>query len=417
MTDSLVYRTSRKSTIDFKKKLKFLLIVSPFFDPSFIGLAYPMTLKRIFICWKIIALIYCLISIRYFPKSVIIISCVYVPIIVSTIINNGDIITAFFQYAYVFGIALAVNHTIISCGAKSACNILLLVLEILIYTNLILMIAFPRGLYHTSYLGVQLGSLETASGLDRVGWLLGHQSLSSSYSIPAISIAATYSYYNKNKICTRAFVLIVAACMQAFLSRSAMNTFVLAVMALFFLANGFGIIRRFLKSYWFIFLMCLIVTIGILYFNVLQLFEGFIVNVLNRSIDLSGRLQVWRYAMTLGGNRFLLGNGLESENLTALCTVNATHAHNEYIQSFYISGIIGLVGLMFFFRGFLRRTNYLLNKRLTSIPIISCYGCMILMLTDVYIMRHPIIVVPFVILTLFKHDEITGQRKRFLCEN
>jgi len=77
-----------------------------------------------------------------------------------------------------------------------------------------------------------------------------------------------------------------------------------------------------------------------------------ITGLLNRNMTFSGRTVIWDKIKPLVKQKWLLGNGLETEEviLEKLKPVQAVHAHNLYLDILYKNGLIGfiLIAILFF---------------------------------------------------------------------
>lgn len=381
-----------------------ILYLSPFLAPAYIGLAYPVINAIINAC-QIVSLIMLVITGYKRPKKTIFyISAFYLPVIISTVINQNDIKTAVFQYAYAIGISWGIECMINRYGVKETSEPILFIFELLTYSNLLSIILFPNGLYHTSYRGVQLGELLSDSGVNRVGWLLGHQSLCSVYSISAISVALLYSiYHDRERSQLRSSLLIIAALAQSILSKSGMNRVVVILVIISFFIIKFGF-KNIIRHYKWILSLFILGTILILS-GALEPLDPLIRQVFNRSADMTGRISIWWYALNLFTRSPIYGYGLEFETGSNLSSINnVSHAHNQYIQALYSGGCIGFIGLVFCMVKFLKVNKITICDNKSKMIVVLSYFVLMIMLTDVYFFRHPVVFIPLLI-NLFRAEK------------
>ena len=101
---------------------------------------------------------------------------------------------------------------------KQSLSILMLVMEIINYANFVSMLIYPNGMYHTEWINGQDVAVKTLPGYirtnKRVHWLMGHQSTTIRFILPAICIAILYDYVcenstNKNRMVKHSCCLFI----------------------------------------------------------------------------------------------------------------------------------------------------------------------------------------------------------------
>lgn len=139
-------------------------------------------------------------------------------------------------------------------------------------------------------------------------------------------------------------------------SRASIFSFLIAI-SLFWVFSNFSVASLFKKS-------CFIFFVGFTGLIVKQFVSPSATGIPGFDVvsDL-GRLSIAQCFVSIpfsGNNRFIYGVGFDQINLFCADPVNggiAEHAHNIYLQLFAISGVLGIVGLLFLGIAFFRAWN------------------------------------------------------------
>ncbi|MDR1067096.1 MAG: O-antigen ligase family protein [Clostridiales bacterium] len=377
-----------------RKLIAFLMLAAPFFLPTYVGLAY-LRFDAIVNIWKALSLagiilIYCLRN-SFISKPTLRLLIFHVTILFSTALNGGDIKTVIFQTAYAMAICMLVDH-IFSYRPLQGIELFMRVMELLIYSNLVAMLAYPLGLYHTTYIGPVLGGLMTDSSSDRVGWLLGHQSLAGCYSIVAIFIASLYSDMRNDSSKLREVSLITASIVHGILSGSAMNKIIIIVIVVMIIyvkikGNFIKIGVKALTGF------CFIVTVAFMKLKIPDGISAFIASAFNRSANLSGRTGIWNLIAEKLSLKPIFGYGLQYDNVSIIknTATAITHAHNQYLDILFRGGIVAFIAFVIYMSAINKSVRECYKMKVCRIPICCLYCLFALMITDVYFLRHPII--------------------------
>ena len=121
----------------------------------------------------------------------------YIILIVSTMINKGDIFLLLCETASTLTMILLWN-SFYKEEVKQYISVLSLCIEIMAYLNLFLVIKFPDGIYNI--------------GMSRKYYLFDHVNVAIRYLLPGCTFMLIRSYLNKNKVDIRsyAYILVVA---------------------------------------------------------------------------------------------------------------------------------------------------------------------------------------------------------------
>lgn len=238
-------------------------------------------------------------------------------------INNDilDLVNSF----RIITLVLLVNITI-KYYPRSTLQALSIIFSTYITVNYISLFAFPNGLYSTS-------------GLSK-GWFLGIENQHALIIIPGIVIITLSSWYKYSKISLISWIQIILALLTVLKIWSAT-----AIVAVVFVVFSIMLsLRKLVKPiYTFLFLS---ISYAILWMimvrlNSLDSFQAIIVDVLNKDLTLSFRTNIWSAIFDDVQNFFWYGYGINTEVKAGIVTYFA--AHNMILQTLLDIGIIGLV--------------------------------------------------------------------------
>ena len=98
--------------------------------------------------------------------------------------------------------------------------------------------------------------------------------------------------------------------------------------------------------------ICFLMSIAVVLFGVQNYFESFIVEVLNKRTDLTGRTEIWQNAIEQIYNgsllNFVFGSGIVNNGSFVLVGAKYWPAHNQWIQTVFEEGVVGTLILMFY---------------------------------------------------------------------
>ncbi|WP_367924251.1 O-antigen ligase family protein [uncultured Ruthenibacterium sp.] len=266
--------------------------------------------------------------------------------------------------------------------------------EMLIYSNLVTILLFPDGLYHT----------------DRFfqNWLLGYRNqFFSSFLVFGL---AAFLYYRYVGGWVRPAMLLAAIYASLLLVDSATSIFAISV----FLFLSLVTMRFGVKMFNSVVLTCcnMIAFFLLVIFRILDMFSFIIVDMLHRNTTLTGRTILWDGLYDIIGRQPIIGYGVMGGDQTSelLNQTWATHAHNLLLQCLLEGGIVALV-LFVVFNVLLIKKLYqyrgLKSAQLLSLAIFVYY---IACLTEVYTV--PGIYIIYAI--AFAVDRIAAQEEQYL---
>ena len=249
----------------------------------------------------------------------------------STLINRGDGIELAEEILTTMLIVLWM-HQMVRRDSKRCLEMLFAAFEIIIYANLLSVVLYPEGLYHSDTLSI------------RYGWLLGHQSLFAMYASPAICVASLFYANSKNRSSKiRAVLLVIICVVQTLIFGSATNIACLIIISLGTLGLTIVRMKRFPLTALYFSVTALMLVVVV--FQNTGFMEGFVVTVLNRTPTFTQRTFIWARVIDLIEKKWFIGYGVQSrEMLNRL--IGIEHAHNQYLQCLFLGGIPLLVSFL-----------------------------------------------------------------------
>lgn len=204
---------------------------------------------------------------------------------------------------------------------------LLFVFNIISFMNLMSFFMFPNGMYFLDG--------------NRDYWLLGYKNFPIRFLLPGLCISFLYSLKTENKILSlgSAIYLIMFSLNVIFIKSGTANV----GFSTFLLLNLLFSTNRYPKWINVTSMACITFVLFLLiYFMKIQnLFEYLIVDVLGKSMDFSGRTDVWERAFDTIKNNLLTGVGWLSDYNDFLRP--HTHAHQYWLQIVLSGGLLSLI--------------------------------------------------------------------------
>lgn len=220
-------------------------------------------------------------------------------------------------------------------------------------------------------------------------WLLGYRNLHILYILPAITISFINSYFKKDKLSLRNYILIVASFMSLYITKSSTSMIGIFLVIVFIILSN--IIKTDNKMYKILNIKSYFITYIVLFFSIVifriqNLFKFLIVDILEKDLTLTGRTYIWDYVIEFIKDKKLLGYGLE-DSMVRLRKTNywvSTHAHDQLLEITYKTGIIGLLIYIFImiksFKEIYKYRNNVVGKFISVIML----SYLIMMLTEFY---------------------------------
>ena len=291
-------------------------------------------------------------------NSYIVTSCaLFVILNVATLLvgRRDDLSASTVRMIRCIAFVLITEYLIQFLHPKQSLSILMLVMEIINYANFVSMFIYPNGMYHTEWINGQDVAVKTLPGYirtnERVHWLMGHQSTTIRFILPAICIAILYDYVcenstNKNRMVRNTRLSVRSACMfcvcfgELLISSSGGNYIVTII---FFLLVFLFKKSLKIRMWW---MPCLIVA----FYSISSLLAqssifDLIGLLVGRSVDLISRCRTWKVVLDSCSKRLFLGYGYINESSVSLRHLmdNYGNPHSDYLWILFEGGIIALV--------------------------------------------------------------------------
>lgn len=307
-----------------------IFILLPFFIPSGLKMILP-SISKILVPWGFIS--FGLTVIFYLKNkkisfNIVLITLFCLFLILPTILSPaGDLNNCISTILSILTPCLLIDYSM-SKNSLLTLRSLNLLFEVMVYLNFLTILIYPNGMYISSTTGYY------------ENWLLGYDNLHIFTIILAITFSVLYSYRKDDKINLRSKLCILVCMLSIFIRWSGTAVIAASVILIYLifskLINKFSIFN--IKNY---FIAYIIAFIGIIILRIQNKFSYFIVNILNKDITFTGRTFIWDYIIDYIKTKPLLGYGMElsSYRYNKSYIWHSYHAHNEFLEIFYIGGI------------------------------------------------------------------------------
>ena len=316
-----------KRNMGKERKIIFLCLF-PIWNPVVIT----GTLDIIFNIGKIVSVVYCITTLmakrktRKYCKYIKYIVFFYLSYVLNTAINGGQVFRAFIDGITVIGFSLMFCTFAFSDSKRKFYQIAFDVYSVLLVINSISVILYPGG----------ITALDT--------YFLGHDDTLLYWLILYIIFTFMYQQCCKNK----KEILLVCTFVSGtslLILKSISGILCMIIFILFY--NIIGKSKKLLISSN---IAVLVLNVGIVIFKIQKIFSFFIVNILHKSIDLTGREKIWNRVLYWVMQKPIMGYGYETSEilqkkfmLTDGSYFHFAHCHNFLLQITYTMGGIGLL--------------------------------------------------------------------------
>lgn len=327
----------QKKLVFFKKKpMEIAALLIPMYTLA-IGLRWPQ-IGQIFLLYRYVSITICLLlSLQVIKHHNILQTKVFVCIVLlqviliaTTLINNPANIIYSIQLAiYAIIPFFILSFFSIKINLNTICEGILLSLEILVVTNFIIMMIFPRGFYSTE-----------SSNTITAYYLFG----SKNQMVAPVMTCIFFEFENmrlKNRFIFSKILICLMCIFELIIGGSGTGiTLLITFFALAFLQMR-GITVSPNKSIFVIIFLYL----GFVILRIQNIFSFFIVNILHKSLTLSDRTIIWDFALEKFLSHWLTGTGVESQ-LTAEVEIHLDYAnrtlfaHNMVLDYLLMGGIL-----------------------------------------------------------------------------
>lgn len=288
--------------------------------------------------------------------------------ILSTFINNGDLLKVGYSSLVIVSLFLYANYYYTKKHFDIFINILYKIFSIFLFINLITYILYPQGI------NVQFPGLS----------FLGIRTRFTEYAISG-ALLAYINYKNENIKLKSLITTIIIAFLNILLPKVGTGLVGIIVFILFFIFLNKFIKNRINVKFSFLQIPIYIFIISIVFFRIHTYFDFIIVDMLGKDLTLTGRTEIWDMAIeTIKKSNIVFGNGYVNNGNFVPYGMNSYYqAHNEILQLFYESGIVGIILFWLFLNSILRNNR----KKTTKYDIIIVsviYAILVMMISEIY---------------------------------
>lgn len=310
------------------------------------GFQYYRLLDRIYTLLLLFA--FCIILVTLIKNGLVIelrhrkILCLlvlyYCYLLLITFINKGQITSVigqairFVSFAAYLDIAMKNNPKAIYCAGLN-------ILTLFLVLNCLIIFIFPNGLYSTIYFDNN--------------YLLGYDNQNINFILPTLVIVLLKHNYYKRCLpqILATYLLALITVIKIWSGMSLVVVISMSAFAIFFLKKKKGsltkkIINGRIINFQLLLLINVIAFVLIVFSDATHLLSFIIVDVLGKSLTLSGRTIIWQRALMYIVKNPIFGYGKESTEYRALkmgyrSTATAgLHAHNRFLETIYRGGVI-----------------------------------------------------------------------------
>ena len=249
-------------------------------------------------------------------------------ILFSAVINNNITMGMIYTNFVYIGFIIYINYCM--KDFKNFINALNILFTLLIIYNLILAIFSQSSYMYIGYQGSQkvfVGTFESRNGISMV-------------MIPAIAFILIRSEYIYEKVRNKDILLCFMVLIIILLSKSSTGFIVGSLLVIYvLLLKKIKIkinINKLMSIYTIIYTQVVIFRIQE------TVFRGFIENILQKNVTLTGRTLIWDFIMKIIPNSLIFGYGRNDIIAQNAIIRDVTEAHNGLLEILLCTGIIGL---------------------------------------------------------------------------
>ena len=173
-------------------------------------------------------------------------------------------------------------------------------------------------------------------------YLLGIRTRIAEVAFPAIGIALyNYRTTKKNKIL---YYIVFCSSIIFFFLEWVATALTCICLLIFLLLTEKLVFKRFEKYYQNVLLIAiLIISLGVVFFNIQEIFADSIESILHKQATLTGRTDLWKIALNHIREKWLFGYGYKNQgNFIAMFNF-VTTSHNQWLQTMFYGGVVGSI--------------------------------------------------------------------------
>lgn len=371
-----------------KEKAKAILLIFPFLEPDSFRIIYSFHMfLRIWGMLSLgILLLFFFTAHRGRRKTLtVFLLMIYLGwVIYASTTGLGSLTTTLTQLLPIIGISLWADYYIVEPDTFSvAINLIMLY----IYINLVTLFLFPNGLYVS----------QSYQATPYVCYFLGYRNVQSLWLIPALSLTLWDNYRKSKKLDRKSMFRILAILLTTLIIKSSTTYVATACFVIFFILLVKASGKKYLWgaiNIWNAYIVYVLLTIGLVFFDVQYNFSYLIENILHKDLDLTDRVYIWQKVLVYISNQFMMGYGYIYDP-TSRALIGASHPHNYLLNLLYTGGIVGTLLITgIFFLTSRKSTEYMNSMAVRSVFL----GVVVLLLIG---LTEPLKQLPTLYLLLF----------------
>ncbi len=366
-----------KRLVDRKEILFFLLL--PYLKPGSLKYILPEWEDSLNILRIVAAIIAVILYIKYIVlKKEKVWFCLFLCLwqtvfFISTLVNEKDIYTLIIQVVSIATFCM-LTEVCIRENAKVFFSSLFYLLFMLIGINFVLLLQYPKGIAVVEYYYYPVN-------------FLGIDNLLSPILIMSMVCSFLFMWYGGNKIL--AYILNIVSMLTAAIMWSATGIVCMMVFILLLLFTCRIFWRKILNPLW-TYTGIIAVNIMIIFMNIQNFFVSFITEFLGKNLTLSGRVEMWKQAVNMIKQKWLLGYGISNGHGYIFWRGKFYYTHNGILEVLIQGGILALVMfIMMIAAQTINLYKYRANK-VEAVLLAGNMANMVGLLAEAYITQIPI---------------------------
>lgn len=349
-----------------KKNIILIFLIIPFLEPLCFK---DSIIDEIYSIYKIInfGIIFCLYiffiskkNIWKFSKYTIIIIIYQLSLYISTFINKGSYSAMIGNTISILSLAMIVEIYAKSGNFKKILKIFNYILTTYTIINL---------------LSVMIGSNNNI-------YFLGIDNRFIFFLFPNCFITILIDLIDYNKITIKSYTIIVLAlfqCIYVWAVSAILSLILLLLYAVLF--YNWKILKKMTLNKYLI--LIFIMNLLLVFFQIQNYFEYFIVDILHKDLMLSGRVYTWNAALEIIKKHIIFGiGGTSYAQKSTLFYRSDGHAHNLILNILVNGGIVSLIIMIFSFLKINNKLKSLDNKKVSGFIAFAIFNILFLSLTD-----------------------------------
>lgn len=313
-----------------------ILLIAPYFRPEIVIHIDNQVPMLVYKFWGLAAVVLSIVlGIVYSEKQAFIalMGAFVLTALCSTLVNNGGFETWAVRWLPCLGI------TCLVAAAQKLCKrdffialfAVSFALELVNFTSVLL---FPQGLWTTDLVSVG------------ANFFFDHRNNAYRILFPMLLSTCLLDTFSGKRFSVRTAVSVALAAAQVLIAPSTTSSIALLLFAVLFLAIQFRIGRRIINGV-SILAASLVAFALLVVLRVQNYFGPWMASVLGKTTSLTGRTEIWDFVFDMINRKtLLLGYGVSGHNSLVVNGRTYAHAHNEFLDVWLNSGLIGVILLL-----------------------------------------------------------------------